>query len=95
MNGKTTGKIAIDSSISRRATFRAAAIIMGSLLAVVATAGTAIAKMSQKAAGYQEKPKDNQQCSNCALFKSPDSCTLVDGTINPDGWCRFYSKKSP
>jgi hypothetical protein len=68
---------------------------MGSLLAVVATAGTAIAKMSQKAAGYQEKPKDNQQCSNCALFKSPDSCTLVDGTINPDGWCRFYSKKSP
>jgi len=48
MNGKTTGKIAIDSSISRRATFRAAAIIMGSLLAVVATAGTALAKMSLK-----------------------------------------------
>jgi hypothetical protein len=80
--------------ISRRSLFRGAAIAACSFLAVLGMESSAIAKMSQKAAGYQEKPKDNQQCSNCALFKAPDACTLVDGSINPDGWCRFYSKKS-
>jgi hypothetical protein len=84
----------VSKSISRRSLFRAAVVAIGSLVAVVGTASIAIAKMSQKAAGYQEKPKDNQQCSNCALFKTPDSCTLIDGTISPDGWCRFYAKNS-
>lgn len=94
MNAKATGNIAITSGISRRGMFRAGAAAVGSLLALVSLGSAAIAKMAQKAAGYQEKAKDNQQCSNCALFKLPDSCTLVDGTISPDGWCRFYSKKS-
>ena len=84
----------VSKSISRRGLFRAAVVAIGGLISVVGTASTAIAKMSQKAAGYQEKPKDNQQCSGCALFKTPDSCTLIDGTISPDGWCRFYAKKS-
>ena len=79
---------------SRRGVFHAVAFAAVSLSALAASTGTAIAKVSQKAAGYQEKPKDEQKCCGCALFKSPDSCTLVDGTISPDGWCRLYSKKS-
>ena len=59
-----------------------------------AAGGSAIAKMAQKAAGYQDKPKGDQSCANCTLFKAPDSCTLVDGTIVSSGWCRFYAKKS-
>ena len=62
---------------------------------VAGTVMPAEAKMAQKAAGYQETPaKDGSNCANCALFKAPSSCTLVDGTVSPNGWCRFYSKKS-
>ena len=50
--------------------------------------------MTQKAAGYQETPKDGASCADCALFKAPSTCTLVDGTIAATGWCRFYAKKS-
>ena len=80
--------------LSRRGLFRAAAVAILSALALAGSAGEALAKMAQKAAGYQDTPKDAQKCSNCGLFKGPDSCTLVDGSISPDGWCRFYSKKA-
>lgn len=81
-------------TISRRSLFRGAAIVACSVLGVLGMENSALAKMSQKAAGYQEKPKDDQQCSGCTLFKAPDACTLVDGSINPAGWCRFYAKKA-
>jgi High potential iron-sulfur protein len=50
-------------------------------------------KASQKAVGYQAQPNDGKKCANCAQFKSPDDCKLVQGPINPDGWCRLYSAK--
>jgi hypothetical protein len=53
----------------------------------------AAAKMSQQSVAYQESPKGDQQCSNCSLFKEPNSCTLVDGNISPTGWCKFWVKK--
>jgi len=81
-------------NVSRRDLLRGAAMIAGGAAIVVGTALPAEAKMPQKAAAYQETPKGDQACSTCALFKSPSSCTLVDGTISPNGWCRFYSKKS-
>lgn len=81
-------------SISRRCLFRAAAAAGASIVVLAATAGRAIAKVTQKGAGYQAAPKDDQKCSTCALFKAPDSCTLVDGAISPDGWCRLYAKKA-
>lgn len=49
----------------------------------------AAAKMTQKAVAYQDTPKDDQRCDNCSLFQAPNSCTLVDGEINPSGWCKF------
>jgi hypothetical protein len=51
------------------------------------------AKMPQKASGYQDKPKGQQMCSNCAHFEAPSSCGIVAGTISPKGWCHFYVKK--
>ena len=52
------------------------------------------AKMAQAAAGYQGSPKEIQQCDNCSQFQAPNSCQLVDGTISPSGWCKFYVKKT-
>jgi hypothetical protein len=77
---------------SRRQWIRAAACAIGGAVAVMA-ATPAQAKMSQKVAEYQSSPKDNQSCANCALYRAPGSCTLIDGNIISTGWCRFYSRK--
>ncbi len=80
--------------VSRRDLLRGAAVTIGGAAIVVGTSVPAEAKMSTKAAGYQETPKDGASCADCALFKAPNACTLVDGNISPNGWCRFYSKKT-
>lgn len=83
-----------NAMLSRRGLFRGLAVTIGACAALLAAGETAIAKMTQKAAGYQLTPKGDQSCANCTLFKAPDSCTLVDGAIVSSGWCRFYAKKS-
>ena len=51
------------------------------------------AKMSQKAALYQGAPKGGQRCDTCTLFLPDSGCKIVDGTIRPEGWCKFYVAK--
>ena len=85
-------KIAGTGLRSRRQLMHAACCAIGGAFAVMATS-PAQAKMSQKVAEYQAGPKDGQSCANCALYKAPASCTLIDGNVVPTGWCRFYSKK--
>jgi hypothetical protein len=85
------GKV-VDLDISRRELLRGAAVSVGGAAAILATVSPAQAKMAQKAAGYQDTPKGDQTCANCALFKAPAACILVDGAISPNGWCRFYKK---
>ncbi len=83
--------------VSRRNLLRSATMMAGAAAAFAATIAATPAeadKMSQKGAQYQDTPKTGQQCDGCALFKAPASCTIVDGTISPNGWCRFFSKKS-
>jgi hypothetical protein len=58
------------------------------------TAAADAAKLSQDAAAYQSSPKNGQRCMDCSFFVSPAACKLVDGTISPAGWCKFYAKKS-
>ena len=83
-----------NATLSRRSLFRNMAAMIAGMAALIATGSQAIAKMAQKAAGYQATPKGDQSCANCALFKTPNSCTLVDGDIATTGWCRFYAKKT-
>ena len=54
----------------------------------------AAAKMTQPAASYQDSPKNDQQCDGCSLFQTPNSCRIVDGTVSPSGWCKFWVKKA-
>jgi N-acetylglucosamine-6-phosphate deacetylase len=85
------------TEISRRKLLRNATLMAGgaAALATTMTATSAQAdKMSQAAAAYQAKPKDGAQCDGCSLFQGPSSCQLVDGTISPSGWCKFWAKKS-
>jgi hypothetical protein len=77
---------------SRRQLMRKAACAFGGIVAAMA-ASPAQAKMSQKVAEYQATSKNGENCANCALYRAPSSCTLIDGAVTPTGWCRFYSKK--
>jgi len=79
---------------------RGATILAGG--AAVATAAVAPAasqaaksgKMTQAAAAYQPSPKNGQKCLDCSFFVQPPACKLVEGTISPVGWCKFYAKKA-
>jgi len=50
-------------------------------------------KMAPKMVQYQQTPKNNQKCSTCLHFVAPDSCKLVEGKINPEGWCALFAPK--
>lgn len=70
----------------------------------IATAGMALvaafpmqaeaAKATKSQASYQDSPKHGQHCALCRYFQKPNSCQLVAGTINPNGWCKFFNAKS-
>jgi hypothetical protein len=82
-------------ALSRRTLiFRSVGGAAGATVLLLAQPRTAAAKMAPASAGYQETPKGDQQCANCTLFQaSNNACTLVDGTISPSGWCKFWVKK--
>lgn len=86
----------VDVGLSRRDVFRhVAAVACGTVVLTGALRVQAqTTKMAQSAAAYQPTPKNGQSCASCALFQSPNACKLVDGTISPAGWCKFYAKKS-
>jgi len=86
------------SALSRRAMMRQFALGAGG----VAMLGTAMSahraavaqtKMSQKVVAYQDTPQGDHRCDNCLQFQPPSSCKIVDGAINPAGWCKVYVKK--
>ena len=93
-DGHSSTILGTNPILSRRMLFRSAVAMIGGVAAFLSTSLPAIAKMAQKAAGYQATPKGDQSCATCALFKAPASCTLVDGDIAPGGWCRFFAKKT-
>jgi hypothetical protein len=78
--------------LSRRVVIHAAWLLAGGA-AAAPTVATATAKVSQKEASYQASPNGNARCANCRQFQAPASCTLVDGAINPTGWCTFFAAR--
>jgi High potential iron-sulfur protein len=71
----------------------AGASITGAAAVIMTSTAAQAAKVPQKAVKYQDTPKGEQRCDNCALFEAPSSCKTVDGTIAPEGWCMVYAKK--
>ena len=52
------------------------------------------AKIAQNLVQYQEQPKGDAECDKCAQFVAPGSCKVVEGKINPKGWCVAFAPKS-
>jgi len=82
--------------VSRRDFLFSAAVGSGAFLgaSLMSAPATAATKMPQKAVKYQAMPKGKQRCDNCALWQAPSACKLVDGPIDPAGWCVLYKAKS-
>ncbi len=77
--------------LSRRSVLFAA-VAAAPILAMTTTG--AEAKMAQTSVGYQETPKDGKQCDGCNFFVAPNACKVVDGEINPAGYCKLWNKKA-
>jgi hypothetical protein len=88
-----TDKPGLHPTASRR-TILLQGIACGFASSVGPSTQASAAKMAQAAASYQGSPKNTQECDNCSQFQAPNSCQLVDGTISPLGWCKFYVKKT-
>jgi High potential iron-sulfur protein len=71
----------------------AAGSVAGIAALVGASTPALAAKASQKSVKYQDTPKGDARCENCALFEAPDSCKTVEGPVSPQGWCMVYAKK--
>ena len=77
--------------LQRMATYAAGASIIHGL---GLNRASAQAKVTQKTATYQDKPKGTQRCDGCNNFQPPNGCKLVEGEISPQGWCSLFTKKS-
>ena len=55
--------------------------------------------LAKEAVQYQEQPKEDQECDKCIQFvpakdpNAPGSCKIVQGSINPKGWCIAFSPR--
>ena len=69
---------------------------LGILAAGAAVAGQARAqdqKIAKNLVQYQEGPKDGAECDACVNWVAPNGCKIVEGQINPKGWCVAFGPK--
>lgn len=85
---------------SRRILLRNAAVAAGAAaLPPLARHALAQAKATKQAMQYQDQPKGDQTCDTCVQWipgpkpDAPGGCKVVEGPINPKGWCVAYVKK--
>jgi len=67
--------------------------VAAGILALYPAEAGAQQKMAQKLVQYQKTPKKDQKCSICLHFVAPDSCKVVEGKIDPNGWCSLFAPK--
>ena len=51
------------------------------------------AKAAKDAVQYQDAPKDGQECDKCVNWVAPNACKIVEGQINPKGYCIAFAPK--
>ena len=84
--------IQLSDPFARRSLLRRMLSAIGAAVVLCARPHTATAeiKISQKAVAYQDYPEGHKRCEKCVQFQAPNTCKIVDGTINPQGYCRIF-----
>jgi len=49
-------------------------------------------KHSKAEAEYVAHPVRGEACKHCTMWREPNQCTAVAGSIDPDGWCKWYKR---
>jgi hypothetical protein len=84
----------MDNSWSRRGVLGTLALAGAALVtAAFALPARAVQKLSQVAAKYRSYPNGSDHCQICLQFDPPDGCKIVEGKINPYGWCQYFAAK--
>jgi len=84
----------MSSPISRGRALKSIAAIPVAALAAGVAAGAASPPDNKKQFKYQDKPgPKGAKCAGCRFFRKPSGCTIVHGTISPNGWCIAYAPK--
>ncbi len=60
-------------------------------------------KLLKEQVGYEDKATMCDDCDDCRHFQGTTlevnskhgSCSQVEGSISPEGWCKIYSPKNP
>jgi hypothetical protein len=81
------------STVSRATALKRLAVVPAVALGVTAAMTAAQAADNKAQFKYQTKPNGKAKCSGCTLFKPPHGCSVVTGTISPNGWCIAYAAK--
>jgi hypothetical protein len=77
-------------------------IVMPALAAALSVGTTTLAeaKGPKSQFKYQDHPNGSNKCSECQFFAPGKSktangtCSVVAGSISPNGWCTAFSAKS-
>jgi len=71
-------------------------VVLPALAGAFALGATSLAQAAdnKKQFHYQDKPgAGGKKCSGCRFFRAPSKCTIVTGTISPNGWCIAWAKR--
>jgi hypothetical protein len=82
-----------DSPKSNRRSLLKSLLALASVAALPLSKRASAQKVPQAAVQYQDKPKGDQRCDNCAQWEPPNACKVVEGKIAPEGWCAIWVKK--
>ena len=80
--------------VSRRLVLRGAVAAAAAVPVLLSDMGKASAKVPKQSVSYRETPNGGKSCSICGNFVAPSACVLVEGPINPDGWCGLFKAKA-
>lgn len=52
------------------------------------------ARYDKKAVEYTDDHGDSpEQCSKCHYYINQETCRIVRGRINPEGWCNRFKRR--
>ena len=78
---------------TRRGVFRAGLGVIAGATALAGAARAQDQKIAKNMVQYQDGPKDGKECDACVNWVAPDGCKIVEGKINPKGWCVAFAPK--
>jgi hypothetical protein len=84
----------MDHKPTRKEALRSLIVLPALAGAIALGAAPAEAADNKAQFHYQDKPgPGGKKCAGCRFFRAPHGCSIVTGTISPNGWCIAWAKR--